>query len=114
MLINATVPVYNEQKLLVASTQRIISFLESHFSDSYEVVIADNGSTDRTLDLAHELASRYSKIRVLHLHQKGRGRALKTAWTQSAADILSYMDVDLSTDLAALPELICALLPDRK
>ena len=88
----------------------VITFLNSRCHFRYEVVIANNGSTDRTLQIAHELAQLYPAVKVLHLDQKGRGRALKTAWRESAADILSYMDADLSSDLPAFPDLIALLV----
>lgn len=75
----------------------------------YELVIANNGSTDRTPAIARQLAREHSHVRVLDLPQKGRGGALKRAWLGSGAEVLSYMDVDLSTDLAAFPALIDAV-----
>lgn len=75
----------------------------------YELVIANNGSTDRTLEIARRLAREYNRVRVLDVPQKGRGGALKRAWLDSRADVLSYMDVDLSTDLAAFPALVGAV-----
>ena len=52
-------------------------------------------------------------LRVVHLDQAGRGRALKAVWLASEAEVLSYMDVDLSTDLAHLPELIGGVAEGR-
>jgi glycosyltransferase involved in cell wall biosynthesis len=75
----------------------------------YEIIIADNGSTDGTSEIAHHLATTLPAVTAMHLPLKGRGRALRRAWTESEADILSYMDVDLSTDLSAFPPLIEAL-----
>ncbi len=109
-LVNVTIPVYNEQEILPKSIATLHEFLGTHCRFSWEIVIANNASTDRTLDIARELASRLTAIRVVHLDQKGRGRALKRVWTESSADILSYMDVDLSSNLYAFPPLIEALL----
>ena len=72
-------------------------------------MIADNASNDRTPAIAQDWANRHPEVRVLRLEQKGRGRALREAWSGSPADILSYMDVDLSSDLVAFPALIEAL-----
>jgi glycosyltransferase involved in cell wall biosynthesis len=105
-LINVTIPVFNEELVLAPNIQRLTSFLEGHFADQYELIIADNGSTDGTLPIARELERQYRSIRVLHIDQKGRGRALKKAWMESYADILSYMDVDLSTNIEFFPSLI--------
>jgi glycosyltransferase involved in cell wall biosynthesis len=52
---------------------------------------------------------KYPSVRVLHLKEKGRGRAVKKAWTESTSDYCAYLDVDLSTDLKHLPGLIRSL-----
>lgn len=103
--INVTLPVLNEERCLVSSVERVLEALGC-FTASYEVVIADNGSTDRTAALARELEQTYQPVRVVHLSRRGRGRALKAVWQSSGAEILSYMDIDLSTSLTHLRELI--------
>lgn len=110
LLINITVPVYNEEASLAASIATLHQFLTAHARFEWEIVIANNASTDRTLSIAHALAKTFPGVRVAHLDQKGRGRALKKVWSESRADILSYMDVDLSSNLYAFPPLIEALL----
>jgi glycosyltransferase involved in cell wall biosynthesis len=109
VLVNITIPVYNEERTLASSIQKISSFLKSNCNHPYEIVIAENGSTDNTFQIAKQLEQELPNVRALHVNEKGRGRAIKTAWQQSKADILSYMDVDLSTDLLAFPALIDAL-----
>jgi glycosyltransferase involved in cell wall biosynthesis len=109
MRVNITVPVYNEEAALPVSIPRLNKFLDGCPGFDCEIVIADNASTDRTYEVACALARRFPRVRVVHLELKGRGRALKQVWSESTADILSYMDVDLSTDLRALPPLIEAL-----
>lgn len=110
MLVNVTIPVYNEDKILPSSIATLTKFLSTHCRFEWEVVIADNASIDRTRKVAEELSRQFSRVRVVHLDQKGRGRALKKVWTESPADILSYMDVDLSSNLYAFPPLIEALI----
>ena len=73
------------------------------------MVIADNASTDRTLAVAQKLTTYYPRVSVLHLEEKGRGRALKAAWLASEADVLAYMDVDLSTNLWSFLPLVAPL-----
>src|SRR5438270_3111410 len=109
MLVNVTIPVYNEQQALPVSIAKLHTFLSNHFPYNWEIVIVDNGSTDSTWSVARRESKRFPNIRAEHLELKGRGRALKAAWQATHADILSYMDVDLSTDLAALPALTDAL-----
>lgn len=108
-LVNVTVPVFNEARRLGLSLPKLHRCLSKQGAQDFQIVIADNGSTDGTLTLAAELARQYPAVRVMHLKEKGRGRALKAAWNQSEAEILSYMDVDLSTDLAAFPALVAAV-----
>ena len=103
------VPVYNEEKDLPLNIPRLKSLLEgTMFSYDWEIVIADNASTDKTSEVAKNL-SREERIKYLRLEQRGRGRALKKAWSQSKKEILSYMDVDLSSDLSYFPRLIKSL-----
>jgi len=109
VLLNVTVPVLNEAQCIAANVKRLAAFLGGLSGITFEIVIADNGSTDETLALAEKLAAELACVRVLHLEEKGRGRALKAAWQGSQAAILSYMDADLSTDLSVLPQMLAIL-----
>lgn len=102
---NVTLPVYNEAGVLEASVRKLMTFLRTIQEWEFEVVIADNGSLDQTWLIAQKLA-RELGIQAVHLNQPGRGGTLKQVWLQSRADVLSYMDIDLSTDLSAFPALI--------
>jgi glycosyltransferase involved in cell wall biosynthesis len=95
------IPVFNEELKIGPCMAQLLPFLKARATDYWEVVVADNGSTDRTLEVSRELARQNSRVKVAHLNRKVRGGALKEVWQTSSADILSYMDVDLSTDLAA-------------
>ncbi len=110
MLVNITIPVYNEEKILPSSIASLHAFLGQHCRFDWEIVVADNASIDGTLEVAKRLSKEFSNVRVVHLDQKGRGRALRKTWMESQADILSYMDVDLSSNLFAFPPLIEALV----
>ena len=108
--VDIVVPVYNEEKILEKSISTLTDFLKKNFKHDWQIIIADNASIDKTLEIANNLSKKYKKVKVLHLDQKGRGRALRAAWTQSKADIVSYMDVDLSTDLKFFPLMVDSLL----
>jgi putative flippase GtrA len=108
--IDIVVPVHNEEVALEGSVRRLHDFLSGEMPYAWRIVIADNASTDATLALARALAVGLDHVTVLHLEHKGRGRALRAAWTVSDADVLCYMDVDLSTDLRALLPLISPLV----
>jgi glycosyltransferase involved in cell wall biosynthesis len=107
--IDIVIPVYNEEQALPRSILILTEFLKTNLSNPWQVIIADNASTDGTRSVSEMLCERYSGVNYLHLPQKGRGRALRAAWLDSTADIVSYMDVDLATDLAYFPQLIEAL-----
>jgi glycosyltransferase involved in cell wall biosynthesis len=110
LTVEVVIPVYNEEAALPKSIPTLCSYLETYFPYRWSVVIADNASTDNTLSVAQSLATTYHPwVSVLHLKEKGRGRALKAAWLASEADVLSYMDVDLSTNLWSFLPLIAPL-----
>ncbi|MEU7829171.1 bifunctional glycosyltransferase family 2/GtrA family protein [Nonomuraea sp. NPDC049129] len=109
-LVEVVVPVYNEQRALRDSIGRLHAYLSGTFPYDYRITIADNASTDSTWQLAIELAAELPHVRAVHLDGKGRGRALRQVWSESDADVVSYMDVDLSTDLDAFLPLVAPLL----
>lgn len=108
-LVDVVIPVLNEARVLAQSVEAVRQYLGAQASWRWRVVIVDNGSTDGTDEVAQALVAKYDDVRFLQLPQRGRGRALRYAWTQSDADIMCYTDVDLSTELAALPVLVHAL-----
>ncbi len=108
--VEIVIPVYNEERALAASIHRLHRFLESRLPFSWQITIADNASTDLTPEIAGALAAELDRVRVLRLEQKGRGLALRAAWSASRARVVAYMDVDLSTDLHALLPLLAPLV----
>jgi putative flippase GtrA len=109
-VVDVIIPVYNEELDLSASVLRLDHFLAETFPYDYRVIIADNASTDSTFEIARRLADRHAHVRAVHLEAKGRGRALRQVWLDSDADVVAYMDVDLSTDLKALLPLVAPLV----
>ena len=108
--VEIVVPVHNEAHVLEASIRRLHDFLTTRLPFSWRIVIADNASTDATWRVAQRLVRRLDGVDALRLAQKGRGRALRAAWSASQAEVLCYMDVDLSTDLRALLPLVAGLV----
>ena len=108
--VEIVVPVFNEAGQLEASIRRLHRYLVDVFPFSFRLTIADNASTDQTWTIARELAEQLPGVVAVRLEKKGRGRALHSVWSQSDAEVLAYMDVDLSTDLAALLPLVAPLL----
>ena len=97
--IDIVVPVLNEEKILQKSITTLDEYMAKHLPYRYQITIVDNGSHDNTLKIAKSLAQNHQSVRVVRLTERGRGRALKRVWQNSPADILTYMDVDLSTSL---------------
>ena len=109
-IVDVVVPVYNEAHVLAASVRRLHAYLLGGFPYAFRIVIADNASTDATWQVARELARELPHVRAVHLDRKGRGRALRKVWAESDADVVAYMDVDLSTDLDAFLPLVAPLV----
>jgi putative flippase GtrA len=108
--VDIVVPVYNEEAGLERSIRRLHRFLRDGFPFSWRIVVADNASVDATPAIGAALAHDLPNVAYLRLERKGRGRALRAAWTASPARVVAYMDVDLSTDLRALLPLVAPLL----
>ena len=109
-VLDIVIPVYNERAALANSVRRLHRYLSESMPFSAQITIADNASVDDTPRIATQLADELPGVRVVRLEEKGRGRALHQVWTQSDATVLVYMDVDLSTDLAALAPLVAPLI----
>jgi putative flippase GtrA len=109
-LVDLVVPVYNEESQIESSVRRLRSFLDHEFPFRAVITIVDNGSSDSTPAIATRLASELTGVKTLCLTGKGRGRALRAAWTLTDATVVAYTDVDLSTSLAALLPLVAPLL----
>ncbi len=104
--VDVVIPVYNEEDALPVSIPALCAFLRDNLPNPWRVTIADNASVDGTRAAAEALCRELEGVNYLYLPEKGRGRALKAAWLGSRCDIVSYMDVDLSTALAHFPQLV--------
>ncbi|RFU38305.1 glycosyltransferase [Actinomadura logoneensis] len=109
-LVEVVIPAYNEERVLAASVRRLHAYLSDTFPYLWRITVADNASTDATWRVAEELAAELPRVRAVHLDEKGRGRALRRVWSGSDADVVAYMDVDLSTDLDAFLPLVAPLI----
>jgi putative flippase GtrA len=108
--VDVVVPVRNEERDLAPSMRRLVAYLRESFPFTARVTIADNGSTDTTWTIATGLARELAEVRAVHMELPGRGRALRAIWSESDAEVLAYMDVDLATDLNGLLPLVAPLL----
>jgi glycosyltransferase involved in cell wall biosynthesis len=110
--VDIVIPVLNEAHVLEKSVKTVIEFLRSGFPYRWRLIVVDNGSTDGTQDVARRLAETEPGFSFLHLQQRGRGRALRYSWLQTKADVVCYMDVDLSTKLDHLHALVGAIVKE--
>lgn len=108
--LDVVIPVHNEELGLAASVRELHATLSELLRKPWRITIADNGSTDATPLIAQGLALEFPEVTLLSVREPGRGRALKTAWLASDAEIVAYVDADLSTDLRALAPLIAPLV----
>jgi len=109
-VLDIVIPVYNEERDLPGSVRRLHEFLVDEVPYPARITVADNASSDATLEVARRLVAELPDVEVIHLEAKGRGGALHAAWTSSTATVVVYMDVDLSTDLTALMPLVAPLI----
>jgi putative flippase GtrA len=109
-LLEIVVPVHDEEVDLEPSIRRLHAHLTAGFPYPFRITVADNASTDATAAIAERLARELPHVAAFTVPEKGRGRALRAAWTASEAAVLAYCDVDLSTDLAALLPLVAPLI----
>ena len=108
--VEIVVPVHNEERTIEQNVEVLLDYLRIEFPFAFRVVVADNASTDTTPELAAALAARHVEVASLRLDRKGRGLALRSAWLTSTADVVSYMDVDLSTNLESFLPLVAPIL----
>ncbi len=110
--IEITIPVLNEEASLDRQVRKASTYIREQFTDlgAIRLIIADNGSNDRTQTIAEKLAAEMPDVSYLRLKERGVGRALKASWGSSSADIIGYVDLDLVTDLSHLPEALAPLV----
>ncbi len=109
-VLDIAIPVYNEERVLEQSVRALHAHVRARIPFSTRLTIVDNASDDGTRLIGMRLATELENVRFMHLAEKGRGRALRSAWMSSDARVLAYMDVDLSTSLDSLGVLVAPLL----
>lgn len=105
-MINITIPAYNEDKILEQNIKTLYEYLKNNLLEPWFLVIANNGSTDMTADIGQDMAKYIPGIKYVNIDKPGKGRAVFKSWQTYPADIYSFMDADLSTDIDFFPKLI--------
>jgi glycosyltransferase AglD len=107
--VSVVFPAFNEVDYLYPAIEKTAQTLDE-FTDSYEIIIAEDGSVDGTAERAEEIAQKYLYVKHVHRDQRlGRGTALKNAFKQANGKVFVYMDLDLATNLMALKPLVEAI-----
>ncbi|MDH7510560.1 MAG: glycosyltransferase family 2 protein [Methanolinea sp.] len=108
-IVTVVIPVYNDRESLSVAIPRSLKAMGS-VASTFELIVAEDGSTDGSALVVREWESRDNRVRLLHNDERlGRGKALSRAFSAARGDIVCYYDVDLATDLAHLPDLVRAI-----
>jgi putative flippase GtrA len=107
--VDVVIPVLNEERALPGCIAVLHDYLTEWLPCDWVITIVDNASTDDTQMVAKRLEREWSRVRVMSLDERGKGRAVRAAWMNSDADVVAYMDVDLSTGLDAFIPLVMSL-----
>lgn len=113
-MISFVIPVYNEEKILEANILKLLDFFKKNYPNEFQIIISDNASSDKTPEIAKNLAEKFPEIKYLRLEQKGKGLAIAEGWKKFPADIYLFSDADLSCDLNGIPKFIEAINPSYK
>jgi hypothetical protein len=108
--VDVVIPVFNQEDDLERDIRRIHAYLLDEFPFSARITIADGASSDRTWAVATLLAGHLPNVRLLHLSEKGRGRAIASGWLTSDARVVASLDVERATDLSALLPLVAPVI----
>jgi len=89
------IPAYNEEARLPTSLEKLYAFLNSQ-AYTFEVVVVENGSQDRTLQVGQEFANRLQNLRIIHIDESGKGLAIKQGILATSGQYRFIADADLS------------------
>jgi glycosyltransferase involved in cell wall biosynthesis len=104
--VSIILPAYNEALHIEKCVQEVERAVSS-LSDAYEIIVAEDGSTDETHRIVASLAEKNLKVSFLHSPARlGKGKAIKNALGKAKGDVIVFMDVDLSTSLKSLPQVL--------
>jgi dolichyl-phosphate beta-glucosyltransferase len=106
MLLSIIFPAHNEERRLPTALEQTFAFLQTQPYES-EVIVVENGSSDRTLEIAREAARTYPNLKVIHEERRGKGLAVRTGMLAASGEYRMFCDVDLSMPVSE----VCRFLP---
>jgi glycosyltransferase involved in cell wall biosynthesis len=110
MPISLIIPAYNEEQRLVPFLATVIEYLQRHPQDIQEIIVVDDGSTDKTRELVGAYQAQNDHLKVMHHpRNRGKGAAIQTGVAAAHGDQLIFIDADGATPITELPKLIAAL-----
>lgn len=101
--ISIVIPIHNEEKILVENSKKISNYMES-LKKEFEIILIENGSTDRTLAIAIESSKKDSRLKALSIPSKSLGDALRTGILNATGEILIWYPIDMSISLDYIKE----------
>ena len=104
--LNILFPVYNEHLRLENGIRMTVAYMDKLLQEKYQITIIDNGSVDDTPSIAKKLCQEFDQVRYKRLHKKGVGIAFRAGIADNDCPVVGYMDVDLSTDIKHLKDMI--------
>lgn len=110
-LLSIIIPAYNEERRLPATLETIRGFLAQQ-SYQAEVLVVENGSSDRTIQIAQDFAAQNPSFRALHIDERGKGRAVRAGMLAAAGKYRFFGDADLSMPISEVNRFLPPLTPD--
>src|SRR3990172_1922758 len=111
--VEIVIPVLNEEEVLEDNIVRLNDFLAKNCSIPWQITIFSNGSTDGTVEIGTRLSRRFSRVKFMHIPERGKAKAYKIAWPISKASIVGFMDADMSTEFEAIPKCLDAIIDGK-
>jgi glycosyltransferase involved in cell wall biosynthesis len=99
-------PAFDEEENVAETVRRALAEIGPLVGGSIEVLIVDDGSTDRTAELADDLAAADPRVRVHHQPNRGYGGALRAGFEHASGELIGFSDGDLQFDLAEMSRLL--------
>jgi dolichyl-phosphate beta-glucosyltransferase len=110
LALSVVVPAYNEERRLGGSLEKIWHYLNSRF-DEFELIIVDDGSDDRTAEIAASFARDHRDVRLISLHpNRGKGHAVRTGVLAARGALVLFSDADLATPIEDVERLLARVL----